>query len=266
MHDPPDSRDLAAFPRCSVCEQLEAEDRSPARWPLSVPALLDDSRWQSDSVPGSGGLARADSPCSGRTDSIYDSAPDLWKWDLDVAGDCCPRVPGPAPQPAVPFLYTHSVSHAHCLCTFSLRDVQTRTRMAQGVCSVCVCVISLHLALSILMFHPPSLLFPHGHFDAKFPSAPSSSSVTRPRSVGQAHFRTCAGEFRYLADPTHLTSYEPKEFLTRRPLTIRTTIASLTSRKPHARTLDCLVLPQCLKPLFRTFLMVILPEMQKGFF
>ena len=55
-------------------------------------------------------------------------------------------------------LYTHSVSHAHFLCTFSLREVQTRTRMAQGVCSVFV--ISLHFALSILMFHPPSLLFP----------------------------------------------------------------------------------------------------------
>ena len=159
---------------------------------------------------------------------------------------------------------THTPCRTHnFFCIFSLRDVQTRTRMAHCVCSVCV--ISLHLALSFLMFHPPSLLFPHGHFDAKFPSAPSSSSVTRPKSAGQAHFRTCAGEFRYLADPTHLTGYEPKEFLTRRPLTIRTTIASLTSRKPHARTLDCSVFPQCLKPLFRKFLMVIFPEMQKGF-
>ena len=40
----------------------------------------------------------------------------------------------------------HSVSHAHCRCTFSLRDVQTsRSRKAQGVCSVNV--ICLHLAL-----------------------------------------------------------------------------------------------------------------------
>ena len=109
------------------------------------------------------------------------------------------------------FLYTHSVSHAHFLCTFSLRDVQTsRTRMAEGACSVCV--ISLHLALSILMFHPPSLLFPHGHFDTTFPSAPSSSSFTRPKSAGQAHLRTSAGEFGYLADPTHSIGFEPKEF------------------------------------------------------
>ena len=45
---------------------------------------------------------------------------------------------------------------------------------------------------------------------------------------------------------------------TRRPSTIRTTMTSLTSRKSHARTLDCSVLSQCVKSLFRTFLMVIL--------
>ena len=91
-------------------------------------------------------------------------------------------------------VYTHSVSHAHFLCTSSLRDVQTRTRTAQRV--RIVYVISPHLTLSDLMFHPPSLLFPpHGHFDTTFPSAPSSSSFTRPQSAGQAHLRTCAGEF-----------------------------------------------------------------------
>ena len=96
-------------------------------------------------------------------------------------------------------MYTHSVSHAHFLCTFSLRDVQTsRARLAQDVCSAHV--MSLHLVLSILMFHPP-LLFPHGHFDTTFPSAPSSSSFTTPKSAGQAHLRTSAGELGYLADP-----------------------------------------------------------------
>ena len=114
------------------------------------------------------------------------------------------------------------------------------------------------------MIHPPSLLFPHGHFETTFPSAPYSSNCSRPESAGQAHFRTSAEEFRYLADPTHSTGYEPNEFdkvtsfCRRRPSTIRTTIASLTSRKPHARALDCSVFPQCLKPLFRKFLMVIL--------
>ena len=56
---------------------------------------------------------------------------------------------------------THSVSHAHYSDTISLRGVQTsRTRMAQGVCGAHV--IPRHLTFSLHMFHPPSLLFPHG--------------------------------------------------------------------------------------------------------
>ena len=82
--------------------------------------------------------------------------------------------------------------------------------VCDGVCSAHV--ISLHLALSFLMFHPPSLLFPHGHFDTTFPSAPSSSNCARPESAGQSHFRTSSEEFGYVADPTHSTGYEPNEF------------------------------------------------------
>ena len=74
-------RELVAFPRCG--------ERSSAQWLLPVPALLDDPRWQPVQVPWYGSSGRADRPCSGRTDSIYDSEPDLCKWDLDVAGDCC---------------------------------------------------------------------------------------------------------------------------------------------------------------------------------
>ena len=92
-------------------------------------------------------------------------------------------------------MYTHSVLHAHFSDTFSLRGVQTsRTRMAQGVCSAHV--ILVHLTLSILMFHPPSLLFPDGHFETTFPaltSAPSLQNCSRSESSGQAHFRTSAG-------------------------------------------------------------------------
>ena len=42
--------------------------------------------------------------------------------------------------------------------------------------------------------------------------------------------------------------------VTRRPSTIRTTITSLTFRKPHSRILDCSMFPQCVKPLFCTVL------------
>ena len=68
-----------------------------ARWPLSVRALLNDSA----AVKFSAlvwGLAHRQHLRLG---------PDLRKWDLGVAGDCCPRGPGPMPQPAVPFRPRH---------------------------------------------------------------------------------------------------------------------------------------------------------------
>ena len=98
---------------------------------------------------------------------------------------------GLLPPPPPLLLYAHSVSHAHFSDTCSLRGVQTsRTRMAQGVRSAPV--MSLHLTLSILMFHPPSLLFPDGHFETTFAaltSAPSLPNCSRSESAGQAHER-----------------------------------------------------------------------------
>ena len=119
---------------------------------------------------------------------------------------------GPAsPSQSEDLVYTHSVSHAHFSDTLSLRGVQTsRTRMAQGVCNAHV--TSLHLTFSLLMFHPPSLLFPHGHPDTSFLSAPSLPNCSRSESAGQAHFRMSAEESGYVADPTHSTSYESIEF------------------------------------------------------
>ena len=91
-------------------------------------------------------------------------------------------------------VHTHSVSHAHCSGTFSLRGVlSSRTRTAQGVCSAHV--VSFHSTFSLVMFHPPSLLFPHGHFDTSFQSAPSLPNCSRSESAGQAHFRTSGEEF-----------------------------------------------------------------------
>ena len=43
-------------------------------------------------------------------------------------------------------------------------------------------------------------------------SAQSLPNCSRSESAGQAHFRTSGGEFGYLADSTHSTGYEPKEF------------------------------------------------------
>ena len=114
-------QELAAVLRCSVCEQLKAEERFSARRSLPAPVLLDEFRWQSDPMPWYGSLGKADSLRSGRTDSVHDSEPDLWQQDLDAAGDYCPRVPGP--QPAVPLrprlllrelILAHSLSDPCC--------------------------------------------------------------------------------------------------------------------------------------------------------
>ena len=110
--------------------------------------------------------------------------------DFSVSGFCT-HVVGTVVYATV---RTHSVSHANFSNTISLRDVQTTrtripctlsmceyTRMAQGVCSAHV--ISLHLSLSILMFHALSLLFPDGHFETTFLIAQSSSNCIRPKST-----------------------------------------------------------------------------------
>ena len=75
-------------------------------------------------------------------------------------------------------------------------------------------VAHLHLAFSILMCHPPSLLFPDGLFETTFPTWTSTTSLpsfTRPKSAGQAHFRTSAEEFGYLGMSGPHTGYEPKQ-------------------------------------------------------
>ena len=78
----------------------------------------------------------------------------------------------------------------------------------------CACHISpshpLHAHVSSAF-----LLFPDGYFEttlSTLTSALSLPSCSRSESAGQAHFRTGGREFCYLADPTHSTGYEPKEF------------------------------------------------------
>ena len=108
-------------------------------------------------------------------------------------------------------LCTHSVSHAHFSDTLSLRGVQT-SLYTHGRVSCSAHVVSLHLTLSILMFHPPSYLFPHGHVETTFLCAPSLPNCSRSESAGQAHFRASGGSLATWPIPTHSTGYEPKEF------------------------------------------------------
>ena len=89
-------QEVAAHPWCTVCERLRSRNRPEARCALSARA-----GW----VPWNRCADKVDGPCSGHTDSICDSGPECWEWDLDVAGGNCPSVPEP-PLPlraTVPF-------------------------------------------------------------------------------------------------------------------------------------------------------------------
>ena len=82
--------------------------------------------------------------------------------------------------------------------------------MAQGVCSAHV--TSLHLTLSILMFHPPSLPFPARPLRHLVPVCTFLAELFPIRKRGSGalpHERW--REFGHLADPTHSTGCEPKE-------------------------------------------------------
>ena len=162
-------------------------------------------------------------------------------------------------------LHAHFSAHSACTVTFAHFSCVSHTRMAQGhekfVC--CMCVISLHLAFSLLMFHP-SLLFLHTHLDITF------LSVFLPNFpvLKAQDMRNSAHASRRLATwpsqmQTHVMSPRSSTrsllwTVTRCALTIQTSMKSLTSRKTHTKTLDCSVFSQCLNPLFRTFLMMIL--------
>ena len=82
---------------------IVVQESAPQRvGPCGAPEPVSGLSWQPEQVPWYGSSGRADSSCSGRTDSICDSALDLWKWDLDVAGDYRPRLPEPSLRPTVP--------------------------------------------------------------------------------------------------------------------------------------------------------------------
>ena len=100
-------------------------------------------------------------------------------------------------------------------------------------------------SLFILMFHP-ALLFFHTHFDITFlsiflPNFP----VLKAQDIEM---------FGFLAKSDANTGYEPKQF---DKITFVDNDTMLND-DADAITLDCSVFPQCLKPLFRTFIMVTL--------
>ena len=122
-------------------------------------------------------------------------------------------VTGPVGQ--VPFIKQKHRRPVHTLCCrthiFSAWRTDITHTLAQGLSvmkKVCcaVHVVSLRLALSILMFHPPSLLYPEGDL----PWYTACSSFVRPKIAGHAHSHTSGEEFVCMGDSAQSTGYEPK--------------------------------------------------------
>ena len=178
-------------------------------------------------------------------------------------------------------MYTHSpVARTFFCCTVCLRTSAhlhaCHTAWLKAQVSVkkvfaCVSLISPSRFLP-LMIHPSSLLFLHGHFETNPDydlTADSDIHMILPyfpvlKVQEMRHSALAIAMFGYLTRSDANTGYEPKEFdmitpwiMTRCSSTIRSTI-SPTSRKPRTRTLNSLVFPQCLNPLFRSVLMMIL--------
>ena len=87
-------RELAAYPWCSACERPSSRERVG---PCRHRSLSTDSVGSQNKCLGMGAQAGQTAP-AGRPDSIHDSEPDLWKWDLDVAGNFSPCVPERVPR------------------------------------------------------------------------------------------------------------------------------------------------------------------------
>ena len=128
---------------------------------------------------------------------------------------------------------------------------------------LCTCVVSLHLAFSLLMFHP-SLLLLYILFDITFqstilpylPLPVSKTQDTRNSAHASRSLANWPSQMQtQVMSPTSSIRSLPWT-LTRCSSTIRTTI-SPTAQKPRTRTQDCSVFSQCLNRLFRTFLLVI---------
>ena len=113
----------------------------------------------------------------------------------------------------------------------------------------------LHWARAQSQFHvSPILAVPDGRFGANPDITFLTTSVPNFPILKAQDVRNSARAPRsFVTWPSPVSSQvmSPKEF-------VKITVASLTSRKQHARTLDCLLFPQCFKSLFCKFLVVIL--------
>ena len=106
-------------------------------------------------------------------------------------------------------------------------------------------VVSLRIALSTLMFHPPSLLYLEGDF----PWSTAFSNFVRPKIAEPAHSHTIGEQFVYIAESAHSTGFEPKQLDKLKTVDSDTTPIddphrdniSGFSPESHVKALDCSV-------------------------
>ena len=163
---------------------------------------------------------------------------------------CCTRI----------FLL-HSLSgyFAHFSCV-------SHTRIAQAQVMSKRCLLHMYhtspSCLLYLMFHPSSL-FLYIHFNITFQSTilpyfpVLKAQDMRHSALASRSLTTWPNQMQTQVMNPRSSTISLLWTMTRYSLTIQTNIASLTSRKPHARILNSSVFPQCFKSLFCKFLMMI---------
>ena len=149
-------------------------------------------------------------------------------------------------------------SHPHFSCV-------SHTRMAQVSSKRCLLHECQTLSISPSPFSCLTRLCCSCTLTSTSRSVHLLAELSRPKSTGHAHLRTRTRSLATWPSPPSTQAMSRTSStrsllwtMTRCSLAIQTSLKSLTSRKTHARTLDCTVISQCLNPLFRTFLMMIL--------
>ena len=116
---------------------------------------------------------------------------------------------------------THLLPHAHCSATVCRTDhldtlltrVRTHARLKdKGMCSAQV--VTLHLAFSLLIFHPSAALLSDNLFHTARQSLIFTEllpGLSRPNSAGPVHFRNSEDDFDYMANLPHSTGHGPNQ-------------------------------------------------------
>ena len=109
-------------------------------------------------------------------------------------------------------LHAHFSAHSARTVTSAYLHAGAHTRMAQVSEKVCCMRMSLISVSPSLSHVSPVSTVSVRRLSLDFPVRTGDADLTCPESAGNAHLRTSAVGFGYLAKSTHHTGYEPKEF------------------------------------------------------